>query len=510
MTFFPGKTPVYFEYPGLKSENVENRRQTGWKEKKQNIGMTLPWGLALQRARWRIIRAGNHRLQLYGRGAGEHLRPSFRPFFLRESSIISRMLFLCCLLVNSGLNFPKDELDYPESHAACCSSSWASSPCCAYLILFLPPADLTLWLNRGFVQFVVTACSIAISFFPDEFDRAATHWLNPDHHGADELHWPTDISQDIIPVGCHSHNDYWRRVPLFSALQAGCISVEADVWFIDQGHLDHPRDLYVGHTTSSLTPQRTLRSIYVDPLMKILDRQNPITPFHSIIDRPPNGVFDTNPAQSLILVIDFKTDGAMTWPQVVQNLAPLRERGYLTYFNGVEVINGPVTVVGTGNTPFDLVIANSTYRDIFFDAPLHYLTEDATSTPISKENIKTKQSDNDNNNLGQGRSGASPDITPDAFDSTNSFYASTSFKNSIGSPQPFHLTPQQMDSLRAQVQSAHRRGLKVRYWGLPSWPRNLRNHLWNVLIFEGVDILNVDDLKGATKKEWTTNALGWW
>lgn len=62
MTFFPGKTPVYFEYLGLKSENVENRRQEGWKEKKQNIGMTLPWGLTLQRVRWRIIRAGNHRL----------------------------------------------------------------------------------------------------------------------------------------------------------------------------------------------------------------------------------------------------------------------------------------------------------------------------------------------------------------------------------------------------------------------------------------------------------------
>lgn len=132
---------------------------------------------------------------------------------------------------------------------------------------------------------MVIACSIAISFFPDEFDRAATHWLDPDHHGADISRWPTDISRDIIPVGCHSHNDYWRRVPLFSALQAGCVGVEADVWFIDQDHQDHPRDLYVGHTTSSLTPQRTLRSMYVDPLVNLLDRQNPITPFHSIIGR---------------------------------------------------------------------------------------------------------------------------------------------------------------------------------------------------------------------------------
>lgn len=28
----------------------------------------------------------------------------------------------------------------------------------------------------------------------------------------------------------HSHNDYWRDVPLFSALSHGVTSVEADVW----------------------------------------------------------------------------------------------------------------------------------------------------------------------------------------------------------------------------------------------------------------------------------------
>ena len=345
---------------------------------------------------------------------------------------------------------------------------------------------------------------LAYSFFPDEFDHAATNWLNPDHHpntDAPGSYYPTDISRDITPVGCHSHNDYWRRVPLFSALQAGCIGVEADVWFIDQN--DH-QDLYVGHTTSSLTPERTLRSMYVDPLVKILDRQNPITGFHESVDQPRNGVFDTDPGQTLILLVDFKTDGALTWPRVVEGLQPLRERGYLTYFNGEEVVNGPVTVVGTGNAPFDLVSANSSYRDIFFDAPLDFLAEDS----ITKD--RKRQAVQDGNNLGQGLSGTPSDITPDAFNYTNSFYASTSFKDTIGFPRPFHLTAQQMDSIRAQIRGAHRRGLKVRYWGLPSWPRGLRNHIWRVLVHEGVDILNVDDLRSATKKEWTPKVGDWW
>lgn len=352
--------------------------------------------------------------------------------------------------------------------------------------------------NRGIVQFITIACGIVISYFPDEFDRAADHWLNRDRANADISRWPTDVSRDIVPVGCHSHNDYWRRLPLFSALQAGCIGVEADVWLFDN-------DLHVGHSTSALTTKRTLRNMYVGPLMEILDRQNPITKFHPAVDEPLNGVFDTDPSQTLVLLIDIKTDGADTWPHVVAQLSPLRKRGYLSYFNGEEVINGPITVVGTGNTPFDLVM-NSTRRDIFFDAPLDLLADD---TPDKESNRRKRAAEQSTENLGRGLSGA-PEIDPDAFNFTNSYYASVSFKESIGSPWPFHFTSQQMDHIRDQVKGAHRRGLKARYWKVPDWPRSLRNHVWSILVQEGVDILNVDDLKSATKKEWTPKVSDWW
>ncbi|KAI1033249.1 hypothetical protein LB503_008458, partial [Fusarium chuoi] len=41
--------------------------------------------------------------------------------------------------------------------------------------------------------------------------------------------WSTELSHLVSPVMCHSHNDYWRPHPLFSALSVGCASVEADV-----------------------------------------------------------------------------------------------------------------------------------------------------------------------------------------------------------------------------------------------------------------------------------------
>lgn len=337
-----------------------------------------------------------------------------------------------------------------------------------------------------------------ITYFPDEFDRAAGNWLHRDNP-TDASRWPTDISRDIVPVGCHSHNDYWRRVPLFSALQAGCIGVEADVWLFDE-------QLYVGHTTSALTPNRTLRSMYVDPLVKIIDEQNPTTKFHPKTDEPPHGVFDTDPSQTLVLLIDFKTHGATTWPYLVEQLSPLRDRGYLSYYDGEKFVNGPITVVGTGETPFDLVMASSTHREIFFDAPLELLAESGPEQEQSR--LPKRWPDQSGEDLGQGLSGIS-EFGTDAFNHTNSYYASVSFKKSIGFPWPFHFTPEQMDLIRAQVRGAHQRGLKVRYWGIPDWPRSLRNHIWSILVQEGVDILNVDDLKSATKKEWTVTFSDW-
>lgn len=246
--------------------------------------------------------------------------------------------------------------------------------------------------------------------------------------------------------------------------------------------------------------------MYLDPLVEILDRQNPVTRFHGKEDRPSNGVFDTDPSQTLALLVDFKTDGAKTWIKLTEQLSPLRDRGYLSYFNGVDVVNGPITVIGTGGAPFDLVASNSTNRDIFFDAPLDVLAED----DLQDQPPERRSDEHSAGNIDQDLSDGAHDISRDAFNSTNSYYASVSLKKSIGSPWPFHFTPKQMDLMRAQIRGAHRRGLKVRYWSLPAWPRSLRNHVWSVLVREGVDILNVDDLQGAANQEWTTKVLDWW
>lgn len=338
--------------------------------------------------------------------------------------------------------------------------------------------------------------------------------------------YPTDFTRDIVPIPCHSHNDYWRRVPLFDALRAGCTGVEADVWLFDN-------DLYVGHNTASLQRNRTFQSLYIDPLVDILERQNPQTEFYN---GSSHGVFDADDGKSLTLLVDLKTGGAETWPWVLDQLEPLRNRGWLSYVENDTLHTRQVTVVGTGNTPFDLLTKNLTYRDAFFDAPLdtmwepRHVTEEMKNWPNLNDDEPEEGRDEDEGsaeelvpgrstsstapalatstgtpifpqelNKGQGMSGVSTDTD---FNSLNSYYASVSFSKAVGTVWGGRLSPRQMRVIRGQIRGAHRRGLKARYWDLPSWPIGSRNHVWNVLVTEGVDYLNVDDLRAASKKAW--------
>ncbi|KIX08333.1 uncharacterized protein Z518_02989 [Rhinocladiella mackenziei CBS 650.93] len=361
----------------------------------------------------------------------------------------------------------------------------------------------------GLLEFIALLCGLLTSFFPDdaddEFDAVKSSGRLPQELG----HWPTDFSADIHPVACHSHNDYWRKEPLFSALDAGCTGVEADVWLYDS-------ELYVGHSIASLTSERTLRSLYINPLVKILEQQNPLTSFHPTLDVPRNGVFDTKPAQSLVLLIDFKNEGHAIWPHVVKQLDPLRRKNFLTYFNGTSVVEGPITVVVTGNAPFNEVVANQNYRDIFFDAPLGLMEKlsDTTATESARldggddahySSSRRKRSENQ----GQGLSGAAP-TNPAIYSPANSYYASVSFSSAVGWPWRGRLSRGQIERIRKQVAGAHARGLKVRYWSIPSWPRGMRNYLWRTLAKEGVDYLNVDDLQSATKGDWNWDKKSSW
>lgn len=97
-------------------------------------------------------------------------------------------------------------------------------------------------------------------------------------------------AETAVPV--HSHNDYWRSRPLQEALEAGCLSIEADV-------LARGGDLLVGHGAREVTADRTLTSMYLSPLAEIVRARQRVYPK----DQRP-----------LILLVDLKSSWTSTKP----------------------------------------------------------------------------------------------------------------------------------------------------------------------------------------------------
>ena len=277
--------------------------------------------------------------------------------------------------------------------------------------------------------------------------------------------------RNAYPVPVHSHNDYERNIPLFEALGSGCISVEADV------HLRRSK-LLVGHSSLGLKAARTLEALYLDPLQRMISAQN------DGLNGTWRGLFDKAPKQTLTLLIDFKTEGAPTFDELNRHLQPLRDLNYLTYWNGTARITRPLTIVLSGNAPFESVIAmNSSHRDIFWDAKLERL--------VSAE-------DNFNTNPPTYR-----------FNISNSYFASTRFQNAkffrSNDDSGLDVLPEkERDMTATQIEQAESRGLLARYWDTPKQPPNVRDIAWRVLIDNEIGMLNMDDM-GIVRER----AKGW-
>jgi hypothetical protein len=290
-------------------------------------------------------------------------------------------------------------------------------------------------------------------------------WQNPADSVSLLNPWNQDFTRDITPVSCRSHKDYWRKVPLYSAISSGCVSVEADIWFHKN---DTDADLLVGHDKKSLTEEKTLQSLYLLPFLQVLENMNKASNLgNSSVPASPRGIFDKSPEMTMILLLDFKSDGAELWPVVQAQLEPLWAKRWLTYWESSTNTRQirPITVVATGNAPFPLVIQNTTYRDIFFDAPL-------------------------------------TDIKNPMYTNLNSYLTSASFGKAIGTVWAGNINDKQRKTLTTQINDAKEKGLITRYWDTPSWPVAWRNSFWKSLLELGTGLLNVDDLEAAAKWNW--------
>jgi len=107
------------------------------------------------------------------------------------------------------------------------------------------------------------------------------------------------FGQETPSYKIHSHNDYLRNVPFWEAFGVGCASIEVDV-ILQNG------ELMVAHEKVSIQSERTLKSLYLEPIQKAKAL--------GMIDS-----FDFH------LLIDSKTEAYSTLEQIVRDASEFEE-----------------------------------------------------------------------------------------------------------------------------------------------------------------------------------------
>lgn len=241
----------------------------------------------------------------------------------------------------------------------------------------------------------------------------------------------TDIPVAPLPRA-HAHNDYLHDRPLLDALAHGFASAEADIFLVDG-------QLLVAHERESISPQRSLKRLYLEPLAERI-KQN-------------QGRVFQGSQQVFTLLVDIKSDAAATYLALEKELAPYRP--WLTHVAGDQKQVRAVEIIVSGNRPRELMLAQ-TNRSTSYDGRVSDVNADASPAfmPLISE-----------------RWGAL-------------------FQWSGDGPIP----ADQQDKLTELVRQVHATGKRIRFWATPE-----SEAVWKVLLDAGVDHINTDDLAGLSR-----------
>ncbi len=232
----------------------------------------------------------------------------------------------------------------------------------------------------------------------------------------------------------HAHNDYEHPRPLLDALSHGFTSVEADVWLVDG-------ELLVAHDRDAVVPDRTLESVYLDPLVARVRAEG-----GEVYD-DWGGVFQ--------LLIDVKSEATPTYRAIHEVLA--EHRRIMTEFRRGQVRPDAVTAVISGN------------RDLRF---------------MQAQERRYAGYDGRMTDLGSGLPASDMPLLSDNWTKHFTWLG-------VG-PMPAG----ERAKLHDIVDRAHTAGYRVRFWATPDQPGIPRDAVWRELVAAGVDQVNTDDLAG--------------
>ncbi|MEI6390678.1 MAG: phosphatidylinositol-specific phospholipase C/glycerophosphodiester phosphodiesterase family protein [Verrucomicrobiota bacterium] len=232
-------------------------------------------------------------------------------------------------------------------------------------------------------------------------------------------------------TGVHAHNDYDHKRPLFDALDQGFCSVEADV------HLDAGQ-LLVAHGRSQTKPERTLQSLYLDPLQVRVKHNG-------------GHVFPNGP--EFILLIDIKGQWQTSYPVLRDILKSYPEM--ITCFRDGGKETHAVLVIITGDRS----------RQMFAGESVRYAALDGTLADL------------------------------DSIESANLIpWISSNWRDTFKWRGVGPMPEPEKAKLDEVVAKAHKYARKVRFWNAPDQPV-----FWSELLAHKVDLINTDHLEEVRK-----------
>jgi len=240
-------------------------------------------------------------------------------------------------------------------------------------------------------------------------------------------HLAAEAPTAVVPLAkAHAHNDYHHKRPLLDALDHGFCSVEADIFLVGN-------ELQIAHSRSELKPERTLQSLYLEPLRQRVEQND-------------GRVYANGP--SFTLMIDIKSEGAATYKILHKLLS--QYKAILTRVESGRRVAGAVDVVVSGNRATAMIAADDP-RYVGIDGRLSDLNSDQPA-----------------------------DLLPMISDNWGSHFR----WRGVGD-----IPAAEKKKLRDVVTQAHHAGRRVRFWATPETPA-----MWSELYDAGVDAINTDRL----------------
>jgi alkaline phosphatase len=169
------------------------------------------------------------------------------------------------------------------------------------------------------------------------------------------------VQAQYTSLNAHSHNDYAQKTPFFLAYNAHFGSIEADIWAVNG-------ELFVAHSKSEITTERTLDQLYLQPIAALFQNNN--------------GQSWKDSKASFQLLIDLKTEVEPTLSLLIDKL-----KKYPTIFDAT-INKNAVRITITGNRPEPSLFKN--YPGfIFFDGnvSLKYDPSELKRVAIYSENL---------------------------------------------------------------------------------------------------------------------------